>query len=103
MATDRVTGIFVDEIGTAAATSGVLSPLGGRIFGLLYLHDRPLALDEIATALEQSKNRWRMPRRRWTRTTSDAPHRGQRGIAQRLLPHRRTAGVNAATRCSLAL
>ena len=56
MAMDRVTGIFVDGIGTAAATSGVLSPLGGRIFGLLYLHERPLALDEIATALEQSKS-----------------------------------------------
>ncbi len=56
MAMDRATGIFVDGIGTAAATSGVLSPLGGRIFGLLYLHERPLALDEIATALEQSKS-----------------------------------------------
>ena len=56
MAMDRATGIFVDGIGTAAATSGVLSPLGGRIFGLLYLHEAPLALDEIATALEQSKS-----------------------------------------------
>src|SRR6059036_788455 len=56
MAMDRATGIFVDGIGTAAATSGVLSPLGGRIFGLLYLQERPLALDEIATALEQSKS-----------------------------------------------
>src|SRR2546426_3914749 len=56
MGMDRVIGIFVDGIGTAAATSGVLSPLGGRIFVLLYLHERPLALDEIATALEQSKS-----------------------------------------------
>src|SRR5262245_38944829 len=56
MAMDRVTGIFVDGVGTAAATSGVLSQLGGRIFALLYLHERPLALDEIAAALEQSKS-----------------------------------------------
>jgi HTH-type transcriptional regulator, glycine betaine synthesis regulator len=53
---DRITGIFVDGVGTAAATSGVLSQLGGRIFALLYLHERPLALDEIAAALEQSKS-----------------------------------------------
>jgi len=53
---DRATGIFVDGIGTAAATSGVLSQLEGRIFALLYLQDRPLSLDEIATELEQSKS-----------------------------------------------
>src|SRR5256884_3518887 len=56
MAMDRATGIFVDGVGTAAATSGVLSQLEGRIFALLYLHDRPLALDDIAAALEQSKS-----------------------------------------------
>ena len=53
---DRLTGIFVDGIGTAAATSGVLSQLEGRIFALLYLQDRPLSLDEIAAELEQSKS-----------------------------------------------
>lgn len=53
---DRTTGIFVDGIGTAASTSGVLSPLEGRIFALLYVHDEPLPLEEIATRLEQSKS-----------------------------------------------
>ena len=48
--------IFVDGVGTAAASSGVLSRLEGRIFGLLYLHEEPLALDDIATALDQSKS-----------------------------------------------
>ena len=51
---DRPTGIFVDGIGAAAATSGVLTQLQGRIFALLYLHQRPLALEEIAVELEQS-------------------------------------------------
>lgn len=53
---DRVTGIFVDGMGTAAATSGILTQLQGRIFGLLYLHDRPLSLDEITDELQQSKS-----------------------------------------------
>src|SRR2546428_12336048 len=53
---DRPTGIFVDGIGAAAATSGVLTQLQGRIFALLYLHQRPLALEEIAVELEQSKS-----------------------------------------------
>jgi DNA-binding transcriptional regulator GbsR (MarR family) len=53
---DRVLGIFVDGIGAAAATSGILSQLQGRIFGLLYLTPRPLSLDEIATELSQSKS-----------------------------------------------
>jgi DNA-binding transcriptional regulator GbsR (MarR family) len=43
-------------MGAAAATSGVLSQLQGRIFALLYLHERPLALEEIAAELEQSKS-----------------------------------------------
>ena len=51
---DRATGIFVEGIGAAAATSGVLSQLQGRIFALLYLQARPLALEEIAAQLEQS-------------------------------------------------
>lgn len=53
---DRVLGIFVDGIGAAAATSGVLSQAQGRIFGLLYLHPHPLSLDEIAAELDQSKS-----------------------------------------------
>src|SRR5437764_11942803 len=53
---ERASGIFVDGIGAAAATSGVLTALQGRIFGLLYLQRRPLSLDEIAAELEQSKS-----------------------------------------------
>lgn len=53
---ERATGIFVDGIGTAAASSGVLSQLQGRIFALLYLRDGPLSLDEITAELEQSKS-----------------------------------------------
>jgi len=53
---DRAIAMFVDGIGTAAASSGVLSQLQGRIFALLYLHDGPLSLDEIAAELEQSKS-----------------------------------------------
>src|SRR5688572_20411862 len=53
---DRPTAIFVDGIGAAAATSGVLNQLQGRIFGLLYMEGRALSLDDIAEALEQSKS-----------------------------------------------
>jgi len=53
---ERSTAIFVDGMGAAAATSGILSQLQGRIFALLYLHDGPLALEEIAAELEQSKS-----------------------------------------------
>ena len=53
---DRTLGIFVDGIGAAAATSGVLNQLQGRIFALLYLHAGPLSLDEIAAELGQSKS-----------------------------------------------
>jgi len=53
---DRTVGIFVDGIGAAAATSGVLNQLQGRIFALLYLQPRALSLEEIAVALEQSKS-----------------------------------------------
>lgn len=53
---DRATATFVDGMGAAAATSGIVSQLQGRIFALLYLHDRPVALEEIAAELEQSKS-----------------------------------------------
>ena len=53
---DRTTAIFVDGMGAAAATSGVLSQLQGRIFAVLYLHEGPLALEDIASELEQSKS-----------------------------------------------
>jgi DNA-binding transcriptional regulator GbsR (MarR family) len=43
-------------MGTAAATSGVLTQLQGRIFGLLYLQEQPLSLDEITAELQQSKS-----------------------------------------------
>src|SRR2546430_10657582 len=53
---DRVTALFVDGRGAEAATSGILSQLQGRIFALLYLRDGPVALEEIASELEQSKS-----------------------------------------------
>jgi DNA-binding transcriptional regulator GbsR (MarR family) len=55
-AVDRLTGIFADGIGAAAATSGILTQLQGRIFGLLYLQPEPLSLDEITDELQQSKS-----------------------------------------------
>ena len=64
---DRVLGLFVDGIGAAAATSGVLSQAQGRIFGLLYLtfgsplaraveirSNVPVFQNNFATALERS-------------------------------------------------
>src|SRR5690242_3801707 len=53
---EQTTATFVDGMGAAAATSGVLSQLQGRIFALLYLHAGPLALEDIAAELEQSKS-----------------------------------------------
>jgi DNA-binding transcriptional regulator GbsR (MarR family) len=53
---DIVTAAFVDGIGAAAATSGVLSQLQGRIFALLYLTPGQLSLDQIAGELQQSKS-----------------------------------------------
>ena len=52
---DRSTATFVDGLGAAAATSGILNQLQGRIFALLYLQPRPIALEDIAAELEQSK------------------------------------------------
>jgi DNA-binding transcriptional regulator GbsR (MarR family) len=53
---DRAVTMFVDGIGTAAATSGILTQLEGRIFALLYLQGAPLALEDLAMELEQSKS-----------------------------------------------
>jgi DNA-binding transcriptional regulator GbsR (MarR family) len=53
---NRLTGIFADGIGAAAATSGILTQLQGRIFGLLYLQPEPMSLDEITDELQQSKS-----------------------------------------------
>ena len=52
---DRATAIFVEGMGAAAATSGVLTQLQGRIFGFLYLRSGSVSLDEITTELGQSK------------------------------------------------
>lgn len=53
---DEARAVFVDGMGAASATSGVLSQLQGRIFALLYLRDEPVSLDEIAEALQLSKS-----------------------------------------------
>lgn len=53
---DGARAVFVDGMGAASATSGVLSQLQGRIFAVLYLEDHPLSLDEIAEGLQQSKS-----------------------------------------------
>lgn len=53
---DRITATFVDGMGAAAATSVILTQLQGRIFGLLYMQDHALSLDEIADELQQSKS-----------------------------------------------
>ena len=52
---DRATAIFIEGMGAAAATSGVLTQLQGRIFGFLYLTHGSASLDEITTELGQSK------------------------------------------------
>lgn len=53
---ERPEAIFVDGIGAAAATSGILNQLQGRIFALLYVCDGPMSLEDIAAELDQSKS-----------------------------------------------
>ena len=53
---DRARAIFIDGIGAASATTGVLNQLQGRIFGLLYLQPDAMTLEDIARELEQSKS-----------------------------------------------
>ena len=52
---DRLTALFVEGMGAAAATSGILTQLQGRIFALLYLHQGPMSLDDVTAELQQSK------------------------------------------------
>lgn len=73
MPLNNAENVFVDGIGIASSTSGVLTQAQGRIFALLYLRPRPLSLDEIASELQQSKSNvsvniralldWRLVRR----------------------------------------
>ena len=53
---DRATTTLVDGLGAAAATSGVITQLQGRVFAFLYLQERPVSLEDIAAAVEQSKS-----------------------------------------------
>ena len=55
-ALDRAREIFIEGMGAASATSGVLSQLQGRIFAVLFLEDHPLSLDDVAEALQISKS-----------------------------------------------
>src|SRR5947208_12909132 len=53
---DQARAIFIEGMGAASATSGVLSQLQGRIFAVLFLEDHPLSLDDVAEALQVSKS-----------------------------------------------
>src|SRR5438270_5886868 len=55
-AVDQAGAVFIEGMGAASATSGVLSQLQGRIFAVLFLEDHPLSLDDIAKALQLSKS-----------------------------------------------
>ncbi len=48
--------VFIDGMGVAAATSGVLTQTQGRIFAYIYLQDRPVSLDDICAALQVAKS-----------------------------------------------
>src|SRR2546427_12109037 len=53
---DQAREVFIEGMGAASATSGVLSQLQGRIFAVLFLEDHPLSLDDVAEALQVSKS-----------------------------------------------
>jgi DNA-binding transcriptional regulator GbsR (MarR family) len=53
---DRLTAVFVEGMGAAAATSRILTQLQGQIFGFLYLSPDPVSLDELTDELQQSKS-----------------------------------------------
>jgi DNA-binding transcriptional regulator GbsR (MarR family) len=53
---EQARAVFIEGMGAASATSGVLSQLQGRIFAVLFLEDHPLSLDDIAEALQLSKS-----------------------------------------------
>src|SRR5438132_11664883 len=53
---DQARAVFIEGMGAASATSGVLSQCQGRIFAVLFLEDHPLSLDDIAEALQLSKS-----------------------------------------------
>ena len=53
---DQARATFIEGMGAASATSGVLSQLQGRIFAVLFLEDHPLSLDDVAEALQVSKS-----------------------------------------------
>jgi DNA-binding transcriptional regulator GbsR (MarR family) len=53
---DQARAVFIEGMGAASATSGVLSQLQGRIFAVLFLEDHPLSLDDIAESLQLSKS-----------------------------------------------
>ena len=53
---EKITALFVEGMGAAAATSPILTQLQGRIFGLLYLSPGPVTLDELTDELQQSKS-----------------------------------------------
>ena len=55
-AIDQARAVFIEGMGAASATSGVLSQIQGRIFAVLFLEDHPLSLDDIAQALQTSKS-----------------------------------------------
>src|SRR5690242_891798 len=98
---ERATAIFVDGMGAAAATSGVLSQLQGRIFAVLYLHAGPLALEDIASELEQSKSNISVNIRGLSTGTSCAGS-GSADRARTTTRARRTSGVSCRRSSSVA-
>src|SRR5256714_11776350 len=53
---DPARDTFIEGMGHASATSGVISQLQGRIFAALFLEDRALSLDQISEAVQLSKS-----------------------------------------------